>query len=797
MDWASLHWPGGVPLWLLALLGLVLAESLRRRIPFLRERLSPGRTSALLAVRALLYLLILFFLSGPTLVERRERTLPARLLVLVDSSASMGVKDGPGGGSRLAEAVEVLLGGEGADEKGGKAAPGREEKGESPKGGKEAKGKEGKDKEAGAWRGLLGRLSRSYDIRLRRFDLSSAPLTREDLLHLKAGGPGSESLGAIRAALERKGDSSEPERLSGILLLSDGGDTTRALWPPEDAARFPPVVGIGFGRPQRFRDISLHEVRAPRIAFREKEVRLEVTLTVRGFTGQKLPVALTRGGRVIRTLTVDVRNDPTRRTLEFRFTPSEVGSLLLAVETPVQRGELVASNNRVEIPLEVRRDKIRILTISGAPTWNYRFLRLALKRDPVIDLISFVFLRTSDDDPGVPTRELSLVPFPLDKLFLEELKNFDIVVLDNFSAQEYFSNYYLERVGDYVRAGGAFLMFGGRRSFGAGGYARSPIQDLLPVRLTSRADYGVGRRLPGRLTPVGERHPVTRLSTDPKSNADLWNSLPPLRRVNVTQPNGKGQILVTSGEEAGGIPLIAVRRVGEGRVLAVLTDDLWRWNFGMVAAEKTNRLYLQLISQSIRWLVGDPASSQVRILPDAEPGEGGMRIIRTQVLDESFRPAAAARVQVTLRDPYGRIRRLRAVFRPETGEFEARFLPGGAGSYRVEVSARVGEKAIGEAVRTVWVGGTGGAELADVSPRWERLAALADKTGGLFFPAAAGEGEGREGLARRVEEALKGKVPPKLTEVRDVRLWSVPWIGMWLILLPALEWTVRRLWGLA
>ena len=34
-------------------------------------------------------------------------------------------------------------------------------------------------------------------------------------------------------------------------------------------------------------------------------------------------------------------------------------------------------------------------------------------------------------------------------------------------------------------------------------------------------------------------------------------------------------------------------------------------------------------------------------------------------------------------------------------------------------------------------------------------------------------------------------------EVRDVRLWSIPWIGMILILLPGLEWTIRRLWGLA
>ncbi|MCE2452261.1 MAG: hypothetical protein J4F48_05380, partial [Nitrospinae bacterium] len=140
--------------------------------------------------------------------------------------------------------------------------------------------------------------------------------------------------------------------------------------------------------------------------------------------------ALTREGRIIRTQSIDVRRSPLRRLVKFHFTPNEVGSQVLGVVTPVQRGEIVESNNRVEIPLEVRRDKIRVLTITGSPNWNYRFLRMALKRDPAIDLVSFVFLRTSEDDPGVPTRHLSLVPFPVDKLFLEELKNFEIVIFD-------------------------------------------------------------------------------------------------------------------------------------------------------------------------------------------------------------------------------------------------------------------------------------------------------------------------------------------------------------------------------
>lgn len=761
MDWTSIHWPGGAPLWFIFLVGAALAESLRRRWPHLRERLSLGRTGVLFALRGLLYGLILFFLSGPTLIEKNIKKLPPRLLVLVDGSKSMGVKDMAGGRSRFEAARQVLLGEkEGGPEK----------------------------------RGLLARLSSVYEVKVLRYDTRTTPLPQEVLRHFVPEGSGSDLPGAIEAEL-RKGGGAAGKWPSMILLLSDGGDTSGAPWLSPGAEKMPPVVSVGLGAPERFRDISLHGVRAPRIAFRGKEIRFEVTLSVKGFTGKKLLVALTREGRVVRTQTLNVRRGASRKTLQFRYTPEEEGGLLLAVETPVLKGEFVRTNNRVEIPIEVRKDKIRVLTISGSPGWNYRFLRMALKRDPIIDLVSFVFLRSSQDDPGVPTEELSLVPFPLDKLFLEELKNFDVIVFDNFSTHEYFSNYYLERVADYVRSGGAFLMLGGSRSYAAGGYANGPLQALLPVQLADRNDYIFRQRVKGRLTETGLRHPITRLAGGPAANKALWDAFPPLRRLNLTGASGEGQVLVSSRDS--GVPLLAVRRFGEGRVLAVTSDDFWRWNFGMVGAKKSNNLYLQLISKMMRWLSGDPASSQVRILPEAEPGEKGMRVLRVDVRDDAYRPAANAKVLLLLRGPYGNVRRLPAVFQPETGEFEARFVPGGGGTYRVEAQARIGGQMIGRAVRAVRIGGSRGAEMADVAPRWERLARLSKKTGGAFFPFSGSNRKDVRLLMDEIEKSMRGTVPPQIVEIRDVRLWSVPWMGIWLILLPAAEWTLRRVWGLA
>ena len=781
MDWSTLHWPGGAPWWVIAIAAAGLGWSLVRKHRDLTEKLPTRRVWILQVLRGLLYAAVVFFLSGPTLIDKRERSLPPKLLVLLDSSASMSVQDVNSEKTRIDLAKEFLL------------RPKKRRKSRTT-------AEEGNQGDNSA--GLLTGLRKLYDVQLARYDVRRTPIGIRQLENLKAQGVGSDPMGAIRSALESAPESHAPAGKKkpqnqdgplGILLLSDGGNTTESTLAREDVKSFPPLIGVGFGAPDSFRDIAIQDIQAPRIAFEGKEMRLEVSLSVKGFSGRKLPVALTREGRIIKTQLIDVRRSPLRRLVKFRFTPNEVGSQVLSVVTPVQRGEIVESNNRVEIPLEVRRDKIRVLTISGSPTWNYRFLRMALKRDPAIDLVSFVFLRTSEDDPGVPTRHLSLVPFPVDKLFLEELKNFEIVVFDNFSAHEYFSNYYLERVGDYVRQGGALLMFGGRQSFSAGGYYRSPIEDILPVRLQQQNDYHDQRRLLVQLTSAGGRHPITQLSSSFEENKKLWTAFPVLRRINTTTPFGKGQILVSTQE--GGVPLLATKRIGAGRVVSVFSDDIWRWNFGMVAAERTNRLYIRLVAQMIRWLSSDPGSAQVQILPEAEQGKDGTYILRMLVRDESYQPAPAAQVGVQLRDPYGVTRQYRALYRPDSREFEIRFRPRGNGSYRARMTAVQGGEIIGEAVRTVGIGREAGkAEWADVSPHWENLQTLAQHTGGLFFRADALE---EEDLATRVLEALRGKVPHRVMEVRDVRLWSIPWVGMILIMLPALEWTIRRLWGLA
>ncbi len=126
---------------------------------------------------------------------------------------------------------------------------------------------------------------------------------------------------------------------------------------------------------------------------------------------------------------------------------------------------------------------MRVLHLCGRPSWDQRFLRAMLRRDPNVDLVSFFILRTETDEQPWNRDELSLIPFPTFEIFEEQLRSFDLVIFQNFNFAPYGVEPFLPGVRDYVEEGGAIAMIGGDLSFASGGYGLTALRDVLPVEL--------------------------------------------------------------------------------------------------------------------------------------------------------------------------------------------------------------------------------------------------------------------------------------------------------------------------
>jgi len=750
----DLYLVGSLPWWVIALVGLGTGALLVQQFLSLKQRLALGQSSFLVFLRTCVYILLIFFLLGPALVDKRVTKLRRLLTVLIDSSESMAfpasskaTQDGKPGKSRLDLVREKLL------------------NGQEP---------------------LIQKLNRDYDLRLYRFGTSVEPISPGSLSQLKAQDEGTRLLELLPRAATDAGAQ------SGILLFTDGitnGDQKTLDGTP---ALSVPVFTVGVGETEGFTDVRIAEVRAPEFAFRGREFKIDLTVQAYGLKGKSVPLYFNRGKNLITSRPVAIDSDSFEQKITFSFNPKELGTHSFSLSIPAQPGEQITENNHKEFKVDVHRDKIRVLTLSGSPAWNYRFLRMAMKQDPLIELVSFVFLRTPTDTVDVPDNQLSLIPFPIDDIFLEELKNFDVVFFDDFSHRAYFNPVYLERVKDFVRDGGGLAMLGGFRSFDSGGYAESALKDVLPVELDNKGRYQTQATVRPVLTASGKVHPITRLLPDPKANEEAWAKMPPLADLNQVRGARGETLLSASGDGAAtGSPLLTIGRFGKGRTLALMTDDVWRWNFIAVGNRETPQNHLKLIRQAVRWLAQEPAFEQVQIrpIPTSRPGE--KVTIKLRVLKDDFTPTPQASVQLRVFGPEGEPSLVSATADSEEGEYTGEYTPTKEGSYRVEAEASLAGKTLGKDKTSFSVAFPYG-ETDDGRPRTDLLKQIAEASHGEFFSINDWNDKALDKIAAKLES----HAPSQIVEQRQTRLWSTLWPFSIILALLSVEWWMRRKWGL-
>ena len=745
------------PRWALALLLVAAVGAVLVAYRGLRGEPRPGRRLALVSLRALAALSLVFLVAEPAVQLLQTARVKNRLAVLVDRSRSMNFPREPGGEPRT-EAVARFLSDSKAD---------------------------------------LERLASEVSLEVYGFDKDAWPA---DLASLARGGPAAgghtDLLAALRAAAG--GASASGRRLAGVLLVSDGADNgalADGLGPQSKAelrALGVPVNAVAVGG-EAPRDLAVERVAVDDFAFVRSKLNVEATLRARGFGSEDVTVVLRREGAVVAQATVHLEPGKERYTVPLSFAPDTTGTFVFTVSTPVLPGEAVAENNSRSFVLRVIRDRVRVLLVAGRPSWDVRFLRGLLKQDPNVDLVSFFILRTSSDNPG-PQEDLSLIPFPVTEILGDQLRTFDAVLFVNFAYQPYRSldiERYLPNLRDYVRGGGAFAMVGGDQSFAEGHYASTPLGDILAVDPAEGLSSTAEPFRP-RLTAEGRRHPVTSLVPGEGPNELAWSALPLLPGLNLTLPlpaeSGARVLLEAPSVLANGAPaaVVAVREVGAGRTLAVTTDGSWYWGFVAAEEGRGSRAYQRFWNNALRWLVRDPDLTPLQVQPDrpaVEPGEPvGLSVA---VRGPDYGPAPGTKVSAEVISDEGKV-----VDRAEgisgadgVARFELPSPPPGA--YKVVAQAERPGAPPEHASAAVSVRSSGPEDF-DAAPRPELLRELAELTGGTFTP-----------LPHRGLPDLR-LTDPEVVEVgrrRDVPIWNRWWFLAVLAVACGGEWILRRRWG--
>ncbi|HEY5743471.1 MAG TPA: vWA domain-containing protein, partial [Terrimicrobiaceae bacterium] len=246
------------------------------------------------------------------------------------------------------------------------------------------------------------------------------------------------------------------DRPARIVLFSDGVPTTRRN-PLETAVRLQNVeIDTVPLRAVSEQDAAVVSIKLP-ISIREGEL---FDLTAKVFSASPVDAA------TIRAYQNDLLVGETQRELPKGISEIVFPNLradgrmgLYEVEV-VAPGDSAAENNRKRIAV-AHAGRPKVLIIDRNPA----------QAEPMA-----AALRASDF--GVETRPPNGLPTDI-----EGFEAFDLVVFSEAPASD-FSDSQMQTLEKWVRNfGGGFLMLGGEESFGAGGYFRTPIANLLPVRI--------------------------------------------------------------------------------------------------------------------------------------------------------------------------------------------------------------------------------------------------------------------------------------------------------------------------
>ena len=436
----------------------------------------------------------------PTVELRQVTRVPNRVAVLVDTSRSMEVRPPDGGRSRAERAAALL----------DRAGP------------------------------ELAALQRDgHDIDLYGFGENVSPATAASL---------HEPPAAEAPASARRWASCAPATPAGpgaVVLISDGVDTGRIGKGPLDAttraafdALGAPIDTVGLGE-KSLRDVSIAAVLADQLAFVRTPVTIEAVVRQTGLPNRQVEVTLERDGRPVASRGVILRGDRSEEKVSFDWLPNHPGNFVFPISTPVLTGEALSSNNQQSFTLKVIRDRVRILHLAGRPSWDERFLRSMLRRNPNVD---GVVLHPNHRDRRAALERRRPVAHPLPHL--RNLRGAAPVVrsghLPELQLRPLPRRPFLPNVRDYVEEGGAIAMIGGDLSFASGVYGLTALRDVLPVELPPAPPTLEGENdtslttdlFKPRLTPEGHTHPVTSLLLDPRDNETRWGRLPPLEGIN-------------------------------------------------------------------------------------------------------------------------------------------------------------------------------------------------------------------------------------------------------------------------
>lgn len=760
-------WPWNIPFWgELALWTIAAIMVLATLWTYLRvPTLGLTRVSIILGIRILALALIFLSLAGTSCISQKDYDMPSLVLVGVDSSASMSlVRDETDNLSRWEYLKRTL-----DDNK-----------------------------------TLIEELQNDHNIKLLffRFGRQVAPF---DINEPGLADEKRTNTAQLMKTLYTKYRNDPHVR--SVLILSDGADNaslgknekSASDWASDWKNAKVPVFTFLFGNPNtpdHEKDIILERLTIPSEVASKGKLRITANVQALGFVGRPVRVKVLFDDKEVMAETKVLRREEKNEiTLETTAppTPGEI-KVTVQIHDPSKPdalpGELSAANNEQSSFVTVTKEGISVLVVERQERFpEVQQMLPVLEKSSRINVYR-VYLRGKVELAQGQTDLLDLERRPYDVLILGEVTANQLMDADPRI---------LDRIADRVENQGmGLLMLGSRYAFGnpdeqgRRNWIGTKMEEILPLDLQQARGQNT-RSI--RLVPTEEGlEYLLQLDDDPKRTKDLWNDLEEMNGMSKLGMVNDPRFTIRAKTQDGD-PLMVTRDYGKGRVMAFGADTTHYW-IRDVEGEKAHTRFWQRLAI---WLAHqENLSDQLKIRPEKRRlAVGDPLNFSLSLFDKQSNQVP--NVNYTAKIIHAKSNKEYPIALPSSGtETTSEFVPPEPGEYRIEAIGK-GTSKKGEEIES-----KSSVRFLAYQDDAESVSRAANDD---FLRNLANAGDG---LMRRPQElekylrSLPKKEAPKKTEEEKWPDWRTsespsPFLIGFLLFfvhLLALEWFLRRKWGL-
>jgi von Willebrand factor type A domain len=409
-------------------------------------------------------------------------------------------------------------------------------------------------------------------------------------------------------------------QLAAVILISDGQHTT-----PDDPVEIArqakqkgiPVYVIGVGDPSRPRNLFVDDIYVRAKAQPNEPFEIETVMYAQNIEPGNIQVELVRqtidaAGKLgdpqtMETQSVAIPTEGGRLPLNFSQTVAEPGNYVYRVKMPPAENEVsLDDNEKVSSQVEVVDEKVKVLLIAGAPTWEYQLVQRLLQRDPSI--ILSCWLQTMDEErPQEGNEPIVVLPRTL-----EEMGKYNVIMLFDPDPKEMDADW-INALAAFAekKAGGVLFNCGPKFTdlFLALERTRK-IREILPVVFSESGAADDARFLLTSNSSAANMqlvlpnldHPVMTFHQNRRDNLTRWQTMPgvywsypALRAKPTARVLLEHSDITLSSDGQNARPLLVAGRYVRGNTVFMGFNGTWRWRRMGRQAQFFDRFWIQII----------------------------------------------------------------------------------------------------------------------------------------------------------------------------------------------------------